>query len=86
MKIKAYVNHGRWVADCPKCNGAELIHAKDVLFKCQLCKAEAECKQPRNARKIDALLEPRPLENRNWQAGESLDDLRRENAAHNTEV
>ena len=24
MKVKAYINHGRWIADCPNCGGAEV--------------------------------------------------------------
>ena len=26
MKVKAFVNHGRWIANCPNCKGAEIVH------------------------------------------------------------
>jgi len=25
MSVKARLNHGRWLADCPDCNGAEIV-------------------------------------------------------------
>lgn len=31
-KIKAYYNHGRWVADCPNCNSAEQVNDSTVFI------------------------------------------------------
>lgn len=34
MIVYAYANHGRWVADCPRCNGAELVQFPQSEFVC----------------------------------------------------
>ena len=40
--VTAYVNHGRWVADCPYCNGTErLSHCK---VHCCMCRVDPVCK------------------------------------------
>ncbi len=78
----AYLNHGRWVVDCPDpdCAGASI--AGD-LFVCENCKRVAPVEWPEYKTLIDATTSLRPVpETRNWQPGETIDDLRRENAAH----
>jgi len=89
--ISAYVNHGRWVADCPDCNvGLQLprgvfeVKAEFVFVgdKCITCDAPTRVVMPDDADLIDAALEPRPLINRNWYPHETVDDLLVENLLH----
>lgn len=80
-EVRAEVNHGRWLARCPRCPGAELVQPDDPVMWCLSCGAGPyRVRFPRERRQIEALLllRPRP-EARNWRPGESLDDLRREN-------
>ena len=77
--VNAYINHGRWVADCP-CNGAELV-APNHNMLCGSCGAEHTVKfpSPKTRQKIEELLEARPHGlNRNWN-GEPVKELQAEN-------
>lgn len=85
----AYVNHGRWVADCPfGCGGAEL--AMDDRFTCRECYNAAGGHRPiplvwpapDDVRAIAAALDVRPVLNRNWNLDESIGALLAENAMH----
>lgn len=85
----AYVNHGRWVADCPfGCGGAEL--AMDDRFICRECRnAEARHRPiplvwpaPGDVDAITAVLVVRPILNRNWNLNESIGALLVENVEH----
>ena len=85
----AYVNHGRWVADCPTayCAGAVVLY-RDT-FLCGNC-LNAECGYryrlvtwPMDKGGIEEALSERFLpETANWQPGETTDRLRSENAAY----
>ena len=82
----AYLNQGRWVADCPDpdCAGAEL--ARD-MFVCSNCKRVAKVEWPDNKKLIDDMTVVRSVpETRNWLPGETLDDLHRENEMHGVTV
>ena len=51
--VKAYVNHGRLVADCPDCNGAEILNY-DGSFFCLSCfndknKGKRPCSKSRSS-------------------------------------
>jgi len=85
----AYVNHGRLVADCPTdgCGGALLVHRTAGLFLCPYCLVgPRRIVTPRDLDAIEAMLGMRPvLTTRNWRPGETLADLRLENAAHGIE-
>jgi hypothetical protein len=85
----AYVNHGRWVADCPfGCGGAEL--ARDDVFLCRECGNVQNRHHPvplvwpaeEDVRAIEAALVVRPVLNRNWNLNESLGALLVENVMH----
>ncbi len=84
--VYAYVNHGRWVADC-ECAGAELVRDGDDFF-CRSCgNAEAEgeprpIEWPASRAEIEAVLALRPGLNRNWRPGETVAGLLRENEEH----
>lgn len=88
----AYVNQGRWVVDCRDCNSSwivrpeipsRLIDAKGGLHDSCNCGAVIIVQFPAQKAEIDELLELRPhAVNRNWRSGETVFDLRIENAAH----
>jgi hypothetical protein len=67
-KARAYVNHGRWVADCPaECGGAMSLDPRQGLFACGVCKQMNEVEWPDNPDEIFETLMRRPLaRNRNW--------------------
>ena len=93
---QAYINHGRWVVDCPNpgCAGAELVHPDDSRLFCASCYndyvggAFVKVKMPPAAKKkrIEAVLGKRPAAaNRNWFPKETVADLERENREHEIE-
>ena len=85
--VYAYVNHGRWVADCPQpgCTGAMMVTEQQPMH----C-GNRDCGGgpwtvafPAERQQIEVLLLLRPVDrNRNWRPGESLAALRAENAEH----
>jgi hypothetical protein len=80
-KIQAYVNHGRWVADCP-CNGAELVDP-DHKMLCGSCGAEHDVQfpGPKTRARIEELLDLREPMFRNWTF-EPVSELEAENIEH----
>lgn len=70
----AYVNHGRWIADCPRewCNNAERVDHERLAamggqFRCTECLFEAPVAFPPHRDEIDAILALRPVPaTRNW--------------------
>lgn len=89
--LQAEINHGRYLVRCPSCAGAELVDLEDPRFFCLSCMM-VQCggkwlpvKLPSAAHraKLEAELMKRTRqENRNWLPGETLKQLRGENAAH----
>lgn len=83
--VEAYVNHGRWIVECPDCASALLACHTDARFLCYECGNIANGGHwrpvafPRKADVIDQLLMARPEKNRNWRPGETLKQLRAEN-------
>lgn len=89
LRAFAYVNHGRWVADCPSgCGGAEL--ARDGEFMCRECLNLGAGRRPiplvwpseDDVRAIEAALVVRAVVNRNWALNESIGALLAENVEH----
>lgn len=84
----AYVNHGRWLADCPACGRAQLQSYDDHRLYCPACDnggsgSWARVVWPANAAALEAVLLQRPVpDTRNWTPGETLEALRVENEAH----
>jgi DNA-directed RNA polymerase subunit M/transcription elongation factor TFIIS len=85
----AYINHGRWVIDCPNCNGGIRADRDDngnpvstggeVI--CGNCKHKYKVKFPGDKEQAEAVMHHRPVENQNWHPdNESLSDLKSENA------
>lgn len=76
--VFAYVNHGRWVADCP-CGGAELVTETRPLL-CGSCGMVRRVVWPPDAEDIENLLAVRVDEKtQNWNPGETLAGLAFEN-------
>lgn len=74
MIARAYLNHGRWVADCPRehCSYAFELEQGQGRYTCRTrqgkgCGAEAPVEWPADAAEIERALERRPVEaTRNW--------------------
>ncbi len=92
LRATAYHNWGRWVADCPntKCNNAEDVVGQTFFCGCQgsgvcghgqPCRTVSKIVWPENVEAINHVLSVRPVPStRNWTSGETLEDLRKENA------
>lgn len=82
--VIAYINHGRWVADCPNCKNTEFVW-EDNLFFCTQCRnnwqkgATLRVIIPLFRSRIEYLLSYRPIQNRNWLLTESVTDIEKEN-------
>jgi len=84
MVTTAYVNHGRWVADCPDidCPEAHQVSGGDV-FQCVNCGASGVVEFPDCVDVVDAVLAVRPVpQTRNWTPDETVEDLQKENEIH----
>lgn len=83
-KVSARVNHGRWLANCQYCAGAELVEPGEVFF-CFSCGMKqndghpAEVVFPKDRTAIDDALRARAEENQNWEIKETVADLLKEN-------
>jgi hypothetical protein len=84
--LVAYVNHGRWVADCPSCRSAQVVTPNDPRFLCVCGNADTGGKWlpisfplPADMNEIDSLLGKRPDTNRNWTPDEPVGNLELEN-------
>lgn len=88
MSVYAEVNHGRWIARCPKCSSAEL--ARGARFECREqyggCGHIDEIVYPSERAEIERALEGRLKHNRNWLPGEPPNLLHAENIEHAHEV
>lgn len=65
----AYVNHGRWIADCTRlhCGGAELLSAGQAVLHCSNCRQVQDVRWPDDPDGIWAALAARPVpQTRNW--------------------
>lgn len=86
--VEVYVNHGRWVVECPDCNGAQLACRTDPRFMCNEC-GNVVCGNlwrpvvwPPNSTSIDSMLQNRPVRNQHWYPAESKTGLAIENLMH----
>ena len=84
----AIVDHGRWIAKCQNCNGAENVSEDDPVMMCFSCGNEhlsgrlAVVQFPEDRKEAEELLMARPKPMRNWLPHETVDDLRNENRVH----
>ena len=100
-RARAYMNHGRWIADCtrPFCANAEKLKPRQSMFHCSNCMQIAEVEWPAEVDEITAVLERRPVpQTRNWFPaghglalrsgtlhGQSVADLQAENDEYGVE-
>lgn len=84
----ARVEQGRWLIDCPDCNGATLADLEDPRFFCPDCQNAMSggvwlrVMLPPNVAAIEHELLKRPIVNRNWTPGETVGALKADNAIH----
>jgi ribosomal protein L37AE/L43A len=85
--VAARVNHGRWQTECPFCLSAQHASSGDRLFYCANCMNAAAGHKtlrvtwPRDPAAIEAILAARPhARYRNWDPGETIRDLKRQDA------
>jgi len=85
--VAARVDYGRWIADCPRCTGAEFVDPGWPLFVCCSCGSGPHSVTfPSPREEIEGELLKRPDgATRNWRPGESVADLRRENREGGTD-
>lgn len=82
----AYVNYGRWVIDCPRCNSGMLV--SETFAQCPECKVGVDVRWPERALRewAEGILSKRPRDNRNWYPDrEGIEDLKAENLMHGIE-
>lgn len=87
--VLAHVSRGAWLVRCPEegCRGVEYAW-EEGNFVCCSCLNNGvghrirRAKFPEDRAEIEKLLERRPLLNRNWYPGETLDQLAKENDEH----
>lgn len=85
MKAQARVNHNRWIVDCPFCNGAEALWPGQPWFLCAGCKNNdsglaIQVEIPDDVQGIErALMKRNKYDKRNWEPGETVADLERQN-------
>lgn len=67
-KALAYVNFGRWIADCPMdCGSALQLTNGQGIYQCVECGFTTEVVWPSNVAEITEVLNERPAKrNRNW--------------------
>jgi hypothetical protein len=67
-QARAYVNHGRWIAECPRnCGGALSLTPRQTSYHCDECKWIGGVEWPDNADEIMEALEQRVVpRTRNW--------------------
>jgi hypothetical protein len=88
MDAYAYVNHGRWVVECPVCGGGERVPTAEgspttILCQVPACGTELGVIFPEKRAQIESVLLLREnLVNRNWSPGETVADLEAENVEH----
>lgn len=89
--VLAYVNHGRWLVDCPDCANADHVDPDDPIYVCVACGNRGRYLRvifpgARGVDAIERLLGARPDETtRNWSPGETKMSLERENQANLTD-
>lgn len=82
--LQVYLNHGRWVVDCPDCNGAQLACEEDPRFMCNECGNVAAgglwraIEWPTGRPGIETTVTRRRFVHQNWLPGQTIEDLEAE--------
>jgi hypothetical protein len=81
--VATRINAGRCLFDCPFCKwNATMVTPTIETAVCLTCGRSFRADFPDDRTDIERVLLARPEENRNWSPGETVDQLRAENAAH----
>ena len=81
--LQARIEYARWIVDCPNCHSAEFAF-EDNLFFCSLCKnsdVQGKARRvifPGPRLEIETTLGKRPIINRHWYPGETVESLQEE--------
>ncbi len=84
-EVEARIEHGRWLARCPFCPGAELVSRQTAEFYCFSCAMRDNDGHPMRvlfpeAREdIETVLSLRPGAYQHWQPGDTVEELREMN-------
>lgn len=96
-QARAYLNHGRWIADCPRdCGSAMVLQARQTAYHCPECGHLCSVEWPPNVDDISDVMLERPIpKTRNWfpqghelalragaPHGQTVQELRDEAAEH----
>jgi hypothetical protein len=87
--VQARILYGRWLVDCPVCRGANDVDPAEPVYLCSSCgwpEQLTPVEFPTERMEIERLLLKRPIQNRNWQPGETLSFLIAENIVYGDEV
>ena len=83
VKLLAHINHGRWLVHCAACPQAMWTHPEWKIACCTECGAVYEgIIFPFERPVIEQILLMRWVENQNWEPGETVADLQRENMTY----
>lgn len=99
-QLIAYVNDGRWIADCPHCRAGMMLDPEWTRFPCLgagCYRLYSDVLWPPNVRAIEEALYRRPMRNQHWgtERGtkrdpglpvETVDDLEQDNGRHGDEL
>lgn len=80
--VEAHVNHGRWIAECPHCKGGIACPPHEWPSPegcCLTCGHVYPVAWPDAFEQIEVLLANRGQDNQNWELGEEVAQLEREN-------
>jgi hypothetical protein len=84
--IKARILYGRWLVDCPVCNGANDVDPNEPVYICTSCgwpESFVEVEFPPDRELIETILLRRAaISARNWNPGETVEMLLRETLEH----
>ncbi len=88
ISAPAIVNHGRWMVRCPWCSGAEMLYLTKLQFLCLSClNKDADGRfitidLPPFHNAIEVQLLKRPIQFQNYEPGQTIEDLVKENNEH----
>ena len=86
LPVQAKIEYGRWCVRCEICGGYEDVDPGEPVYLCIACGGTGGFQPvvfPADREQIERLLLRRQyIRNRNWNPGETLADLERDNREH----